>query len=511
METTKNEQEATHTVWDSTPDMTSSWSAKESEEAKAERAAVCKKLAPPSLAFGLACTCLLYNNTASVAVPLFVLAAAAYMLTMMRQAGIAHTKRGTRFCLAVMLLLGVSDCLTDNACIIACNNCGIVLVLLTALLHNYCDDSRWAPGTWFTAMLRCAAESTCCLNDAARDTLCWGRASSSKNRQLLYALAGAAASAPLLALVIALLCSADGRYAAQLGWLADRLDAGAVKPILFFAASALCAYCSTRFLWKRSIAYAVKESRKLPSASVFTALTLFCAVYVSFACSQFTGDAGSTVHHAACAREGFFQLLAVSAINVIVVQAMLKHAKDGAALRVLLGVFCACTYLMAASAALRMLRYISYYGALTFLRVLVLWTLAVLVLLLTGQLVQVFRRDFPLFRYGFTAVCLCYLAISFARPDYWIASYNLSHLAQGTESSLQAAADLEQLARDTSCDAAPAFSRYGYLAAQDSRQDFNYGKLLSKKLEGKALTPRTWNFSRAQARSLMDAAPGQVH
>ncbi|MBQ2315042.1 MAG: DUF4173 domain-containing protein, partial [Treponema sp.] len=124
---------------------------------------------------------------------------------------------------------------------------------------------------------------------------------------------------------------------------------------------------------------------------------------------------------------------------------------------------------------------------------------------------QVFRRDFPLFRYGFTVVCLCYLAISFARPDYWIASYNLSHLAQGTESSLQAAADLEQLARDTSCDAAPAFSRYGYLAAQDSRQDFNYGKLLSKKLEGKALTPRTWNFSRAQARSLMDAAPGQVH
>lgn len=508
METKEYAEEPGQTLRDTSAAPADMRAAGESEESKRDRIDTCRKLAPAALVFALLCTLLLYKNGASVAVPLFVLAAGAFILRMMALAGKSRPKRGTWFCLAIMLLLAVSDCLTDNAFIIACNNAAIFLVLLTVLLHNYCDDTRWAFGTYFTAMLRCVGGSLGCVNDAARDLLCWGKASSKGNKQLLSALAGAALSAPLLAAVIALLCSADGGYAAQLGRLAEHIRVGAaVRIFLFFAAAFLGAYCSTRFLWQHRISCTAKERRQFPSAAACTSLFLFCIVYVSFTCSQFTTPPGAAVRPAAYAREGFFQLLAVSIINVLIVQTMLAHTKNNAALKVLLSVFCVCTYLMIASAAMRMIRYISYYGALTFLRVVVLWALAVLALLLSGQVIQIFRSRFPLFRYGFTVVCVCYAALSLARPDYWIASYNLAHIERNSGSLLHPElGELRQLALDTSCDAAPAFRRAGYLSVQGYNTKFDYTQILREKLEGKALSPRTWNFSRAQARKLTESA-----
>ncbi len=476
----------------------------ESEEVRSERVRIWKGLALPSLALGLLSSLLVYGNPSSVTMLPFIIAVVIFCRHVMRLAGIS-VKRGSVFCLAVMLLLALSDCLTDNAFIIFSNNLGICLVLAVGLLHNFCDDSRWQLGTYFARMLRCAGGTIESLGDAVSDLLAWKKATGKGSKTALSVLAGAAISAPLLALVISLLCSADERYAAQLGWLFGHVQAApAARVCLFTLAAILASYYTSRFLVKRNLPSEVKEKRQFPAAVALTMLTLFCLVYVSFVCSQFVPPPEGTVSYAGTAREGFFQLLAVSIINVIIVQAVLARFGDCIPLKVLLSVFCACTYVMIASAALRMFRYIGHYGQLTFLRVLVLWTLAVLALLLAGQVVQVFLRRFPLFRYGFAAVCVCYVELSLARPDYWIASYNLSRLEQDeTKLSFRDITELEMLARKTSCDAAPAFARSGRLSAKGGGREFFYRDTVMEKLEDRPLSLRTWNFSRARARELL--------
>ena len=62
---------------------------------------------------------------------------------------------------------------------------------------------------------------------------------------------------------------------------------------------------------------------------------------------------------------------------------------------------------------------------LTFLRIIVLWALAVTALVLGGIIVTIFRPGFRLFRYCVTIVTVFYILLAFAKPDYWIARYNM--------------------------------------------------------------------------------------
>ena len=147
--------------------------------------------------------------------------------------------------------------------------------------------------------------------------------------------------------------------------------------------------------------------------------------------------------YAGYAREGFFQLLAVSIINFLLVLICLYLFQESKALRIILSMICGCTFIMILSSALRMILYIDTY-ALTFLRLFVLWALAVIFLLMTGVTVFIFYRRFPLFLYGLAVIGVCYIFLSFSKPDYVIARYNLVN-----------GADYNYLSR-LSADAAPA-------------------------------------------------------
>ena len=73
-----------------------------------------------------------------------------------------------------------------------------------------------------------------------------------------------------------------------------------------------------------------------------------------------------------------------------------------------------------------MIIYIRYYY-LTFLRILVLWALALLAVLFVGIIINIMKDTFPLFRYSMAVVTVLYLALSFAHPDYIIARVNVSN------------------------------------------------------------------------------------
>ena len=103
-------------------------------------------------------------------------------------------------------------------------------------------------------------------------------------------------------------------------------------------------------------------------------------------------------------------------------------------LKGVLTVMSLCTYIMIISSAMRMIIYIRWYY-LTFLRIFVLWGLAVLFLLFTGIIISIIKESFPLFRYSMVIVTLCYMVLSFSHPDYWIARVNVASTDLATRSA----------------------------------------------------------------------------
>ena len=133
--------------------------------------------------------------------------------------------------------------------------------------------------------------------------------------------------------------------------------------------------------------------------------------------------------YAEYAREGFFQLLFVCLINLVLVFVCLGRFKENKALKAILTIISLCTYIMIASSAMRMLLYIQYYD-LTFLRFFVLWALIAIFFLMTGILIHIYKEMFPLFSYCITVVTVLYIAFSFSRPDYFIAKYNIAQMLE---------------------------------------------------------------------------------
>ncbi len=156
---------------------------------------------------------------------------------------------------------------------------------------------------------------------------------------------------------------------------------------------------------------------------------LFCGIQVLF---LFTGGRllpeGYT--YAEYARQGFFQLLFVCICNLALVLFCLAVFQRHRVLRILLLVFSGCTYIMIASSAYRMLLYISTYH-LSFLRVLVLWFLAMLAVLMAGVVLEIREESFQLFGYCMAVVTVFYLVFSFGRVDALVASYNIAQLGDG--------------------------------------------------------------------------------
>ena len=250
-----------------------------------------------------------------------------------------------------------------------------------------------------------------------------------------HILLGLLIAAPLAWAAVALLTSADAVFRElfarifrrwdlrDLGTACRALGAFLLSGVLFYAV--LCAQTD------KPEGETQAEPRRADTLVAVTFTAVLAAIYLLFCAVQiavlFRGSAAALPEgytYAQYAREGFFQLLAVSALNVLLVIVSQRRFAPSRGLRALLCVISGCTYLMELSSAWRMMLYVQVYG-LTFLRVLVLWFLGVLAVILSGAVITVFRPSFRLFRFSL-AVCLAaWLVLAFARPDAIAARYDL--------------------------------------------------------------------------------------
>lgn len=224
-----------------------------------------------------------------------------------------------------------------------------------------------------------------------------------------------------------------------------------------------------------------KTTQKMRFAPV---LTVLCAtlpiltVYILFFISQwkyyvsgFVGVLPNSMSYAEYAREGFFQLCAVSVINFLIIALIglfMRRKNDipspiQRVLSIILSIF---TLILITTAIAKMVLYIDVYG-LTPKRVYATWFMAVLALLfLLVILKQIFLRLKTIALSTIVFVC-CFATLSFSNIEGIIANYNVDRYLNGT---------LEQVDAETLSNlgdaAIPAMIRFA--TTQDQKYGTNF-------------------------------------
>ncbi len=409
-----------------------------------------------------------YRNFIGLTFPLITAVTLAACALFLKKEGVAW-KRSNWLYAGICMLLGISVFITTNMFVIFFNTVGILLLLTVLMMRQLYDDRAWSFGQYLGNMLflylnmipEVAAPFVHLANYRKKHRV------ETKNKKAKYILTGVLIGLPMLIVIIELLSSADQIFSQVIGEACHKLFGQIVfSPNVFLVILLMIVgffgiYSFFSALALRNMPqYASSLTKKNPLIAV-TFLSMVAVVYVIFCGIQvmflFTGGMllpeGYT--YAEYARQGFFQLMFVCSFNLILVVSCIAVFEENKALKTLLLLCSGCTYVMIASSAFRMVLYIHTYH-LSFLRVLVLWFLAMLAVLMAGVAAAVTHPQFGLFRYCVAVVAVFYLVFSFGRTDALIAEYNVAHM--GRDISYE---DLQYLTR-LSMDVVPVLSRFTF-------------------------------------------------
>ena len=500
--------------------------------------------------YALFYTFCLYRNRMGLTFPVFVLGTAGLFLYYLRLTGRA-LKTGSALYLGEILLLGLNVCLTSNEIVILFDKGFIFLLFFMLFLHNLYDDSTWDVSKYILSLCGCVlssvkflprpvkdlgaylkgrrAESSStsgvvCSADAGVETtsgvvcssdaketsgvVCHEEAKNSATEveatpevtstaAALYVLIGLGISLPLLAVILPLLLSSDVIFQDFFKNMFDfslEVDPGAVL-FMMIAVFVACYGMLCRFGQPmKFVAAPVTDKRKNSPVIAITVNLVLLSVYLLYCGIQVIylflrqGNLPEGYTYSSYAHEGFFQLVFVCLINIVLVLLCRKYSADNLVLKSLLCLISGCTYVMIASAAYRMYLYIGAYK-LTFLRLYVLWALAVMAVVMAGIIAYLFLPRMPFARFAAGVLVGLWMIFAYAKPDYQIAAYNIQYH------------DDDSYILRLSFDAVPAIAKYdanGELLADY----FNYGDYpyyesnrTGGALQGRKKSLRTWNYS----------------
>ena len=403
-----------------------------------------------------------YQNVSGLASCVYVLSGIAYVILCLKLMELP-VKRGSIFYIVAIVLLGINSFYTDNGDIILLNRMVMLGLKAVFLFDNIFDTNKWQFSKYISATVNTGFMSIGEVIAPLEDTFEYLKSRKDKdNSKIFYGLIGCVLAIPAMIVMLVLLSSADVVFEDLTLKIFGNIDIEDMVGIGFlFGAMFLLTYCIMSYLGNRELDDKVGDTKTIEPLIVIPVTLLLTIIYVIFSWIQiaylFVGEFklpyGYT--YAMYAREGFFQLLAVSIINLVIVLASMGYTKRSKVLKVILTVMSACTFIMIASSAVRMITYIRFYY-LTFLRVFVLWSLLVLFVIFIGVIIYIYKESFPIFKYTVVVITCLYIGLAFSRPDYFIAKVNLSSTdGKENEFFLGGSFDDYGFLLDMSADAAP--------------------------------------------------------
>lgn len=460
------------------------------------------------LLYGVLFAFCLYRNPNGITYPILVFATIGISYRMLRKIGFVIKKDTTAY-VAGMLLLGISTAMTCSGFLVFFNTVGILLLFLTAMMHQFYMDEKWsfaafvknltaisftAAGHIFWPFIHGAAYLA-----GARETSGTGR-----KRNAAAVSLGLLIAVGLLLIIFPMLLRSDLIFAEIFKNIIWDIQLESPMEIIFlFLTGFAASYGFFSALCSRQFEENPECGKNYPALIAVTFTGILAAVYVLYAGIQVLylflklGGLPEGVTYSEYAREGFFELLIVGIVNFILVLVCKALFCRNKVLYSILTVICGCTFIMIASAAYRMTLYVQTYH-FTFLRILVLWFLIILAFIMAGVAVSIYREGFPLFRYIAVAVGCGYILFSLAKPDRMVAEYNLRHMEAY---SIQ---DLQYMLYGLSDDAAPVIAELdAYVTDEElkgqGREELNlYFEEIAKRY--RHVTLREMNLSKLQAK-----------
>lgn len=261
------------------------------------------------------------------------------------------------------------------------------------------------------------------------------------SRRVKELLLGLGVCIPVVGLVLVLLCDADSMF----GHLVDGMFSGLRQPsaglllwnLLRLLILALMLFAFVYGLGRKFAPRGRNAGKPLlPELTVATVLAAMSIVYAVFVYVQgrylFSGSEAALMEggYAVYARSGFFQLVAVAFITMLIVLPILTRLPDSQLLRFLCAFVTLLTMVIVVSAFWRMRLYIRQFG-LTFLRAVTLWGILAISAAMIATLVKAARPRIRIFRPLFIFTICTWLAFNYANVHARIAEYNLAAYRSG--------------------------------------------------------------------------------
>ena len=385
-----------------------------------------------------------YQNAKGLTFPFFVAGTLCYFYYSMKKCGVLP-KKDDWFYMVSLMLLGISVFLTMDLRIIAITKIGIFLLFISFLLHHFFDDSKWNFTKYLYAILEALVYTIGSLFAPVTDLFFYlqnkkdtkydanGNELPKEESKFKYVLIGLGITIPLLFVILMCLSTADIVFADYLNQFFEMIRIGDIICIVIMAvAGYFLSYAAIHSMLKKDIKEDCADVRTKEPVLAITFTSVISVVYVLFSAIQivylFMGNMqlpeGYT--YAEYAHQGFYQLLFVCILNVVILLICITLFKESNVLKVILSIITVCTYIMIASSAYRMYMYISAYG-FTFLRLLVFFFLIMLSILMIGTFIATYNNHFPLFCYTMITITIFTIILSYSHPDYHIAKYNMNH------------------------------------------------------------------------------------
>lgn len=285
-------------------------------------------------------------------------------------------------------------------------------------------------------------------------------------------------SFPLLILVLILLITADEIFASIFHYIFSTLfhfvNITSIYHLIFrvFIILALMLYFIGVIVKIKEDELNNEESSKdnkirIQATTLNTLLTLLNIVYFVFSITQgiyLIQQVNSTtiVNYAQYARTGFFQLMAVSIINFIVILVVKNNKQEisnkkkryAKIMNVLLAIF---TIIILISSIIRMNLYEREYGY-TFLRLMVYVIQITELILIIPTIVYIIKEKFPILKWYMIITISMYIVVNFVNIDYIIAKGNIDRYFEAKEKKNNRI-DFSYIEQKTGTDALPEVMR----------------------------------------------------
>lgn len=471
-----------------------------------------------SILYGILFAFCMYKNLFGATFLIYA-AATVYVLTLFTKKINLKIKKETKLYYIFIILCGLSTCITSNKVFQLFNWCFMIGLLVVSMLEQFFDESNWDIPSYvinsiilfFTTIgysfLSIKETKKFIEKEEHRDT-----------KKISFIVIGVIAALGSLLIILPLLVSSDRIFRKVFESLTSWISFEKIVPnvqnglgilitgLLGFVLIYGFFYASCHVDFPRERQRVAERCHPVIGISFSAVIGVIYLLYSGIQIVYlFFGNEGSLpdgITYSQYAREGFWQLVAVAFLNIIIVMSCMYLFEENKYLKILLTVISGCTFIMMSSAAYRMYLYVNIYH-LTLLRLLVFWFLPILALIMSGVIVSIYRKGFRLVRYMISVSVCGYLIFSIARPDYQIARYNMAHIQEID------AENLNYMMHGLSLDVAPVIADYANGRLDDSDNNiikgqlYDYFRRIADNNEG--IYFRKANYSRIKAKKAADA------